>query len=341
MGRIVVITTGGTISARRSGTGYRARATGREVLARTAVPPAVSVELDDLCVLDGPSMTTGHQLALLRRIHEVLARPEVGGIVVTHGTDTLEESAFLSDLHHHDPRPVVFTGAMHPMDSGADGGGDGDDGPGNLHDAVLTASAVSGLGTLVVFGGKVFAARGTVKYHTVATDAFAAPGSGPIGEVRGETVSVHALPRRTPPLPPLTRTVPELPLRVDVVTHHADADPMLLRAAVAGGAQGVVLVGSGAGNATPPFVEAVAEATARGVLVALSTRVPVGPVAELATNGGAVDLVAAGAVPAGTLRAGQTRTAVLSALLATAEPAERRRALAQALGVAPAPVATP
>ncbi|MFB8168003.1 asparaginase [Kitasatospora purpeofusca] len=336
MGRIVVITTGGTISARRSGTGYRARATGREVLARTAVPPAVSVELDDLCVLDGPLMTTAHQLALLRRIHEVFARPEVGGIVVTHGTDTLEESAFLSDLHHHDPRPVVFTGAMHPMD----GGEDGDDGPGNLHDAVLTASAVSGLGTLVVFGGKVFAARGTVKYHTVAADAFAAPGSGPIGEVRGETVSVHALPRRTPPLPPLPRTVPELPLRVDVVTHHADADPMLLRAAVAGGAQGVVLVGSGAGNATPPFVEAVAEATARGVLVALSTRVPVGPVAELATNGGAVDLVAAGAVPAGTLRAGQTRTAVLSALLATAEPAERRRALARVLG-APAPAATP
>ncbi|MFB7620271.1 asparaginase [Kitasatospora sp. NPDC056181] len=334
MGRIVVITTGGTISARRRGTGYTASATGWEVLSRAAVPPGVSVELDDLCSLDGPLMTTAHQLTLLRRIHEILARPEVDGIVVTHGTDTLEESAFLSDLHHHDPRPVVFTGAMHPFD------GNADDGPGNLHDAVLTASAVSGMGTLVVFDGKVFAARGTVKYHTVATDAFAAPDSGPIGEVRGETVSVHALPSRTAPLPPPPRTVPELPLRVDVVTHHADADPMLLRAAVAGGAQGVVLVGSGAGNATPAFVEAVAEATERGVLVALSTRVPAGPVAELATNGGAVDLVAAGAVPAGTLRAGQARTAVLSALLATAEAAERRRVLARALGLAPAPAPT-
>ncbi|MCH0540187.1 asparaginase [Streptomyces sp. MUM 203J] len=328
MGRIVVISTGGTIASRWQGTGFAADADGREVMATAAVPEGVTVEVRDLFSVNSPRLTTAHQLTLLRAVHEVLEDPAVDGIVVTHGTDTLEESAFLVDLHHHDPRSVVFTGAQLPLDT-EDG-----DGPRNLHDALLTAARTRGLGVLVAFDGKVHAARGTVKTETVAADAFADPSGPRLGNIGFGKVSVLRHPRRTAALP-----LPDAPAvlpRVDMVMHHADGDALLLNAAVDAGAQGVVLVATGAGNATPEIVDAVAAARARGVLVALTTRVHSGPVTEIYTHGGAVDLVAAGAVPTGTLRAGQARIAVLAALLAGAEPYEKERALRGVLG-APAP----
>ncbi len=128
--------------------------------------------------------------------------------------------------------------------------------------------------------------------------------------------------------------MPELPPRVDMVMHHADGDPVLLNAAVAAGARGIVLIGTGAGNATPEIVDAVKEAVARGVLVALTTRVAAGPVTEIYTHGGAVDLVAAGAVPTGTLRAPQARIAVLSALLASGDAADQVRILQRSVSSA-------
>ncbi|MGW2400001.1 asparaginase [Kitasatospora sp. NPDC001664] len=323
MARIVVISTGGTIASRWQGAGYAADADGAEVMETAAVPEGVEVEVVDLFSVNSPRLTTRHQLTLLRTVHEVLADPGVDGIVVTHGTDTLEESAFLLDLHHDDPRPVVFTGAQLPMGT-ADG-----DGPGNLYDALLTAATVRGLGVLVAFDGKVHAARGTVKVRTLAPDAFADPSGHRVGDVGFGSAVILRQPGRPAPL-----AVPELPAsspRIDLVMHHSDADPVLFRAALAAGAQGVVLVATGAGNATPEFVEAVAEATAAGVLVALTTRVESGPVAEIYTHGGAVDLVAAGAVPTGTLRAGQARIAVLSAVLGADGPQGRTALLRQAL----------
>ncbi|WP_406185349.1 asparaginase [Streptomyces sp. NBC_01006] len=324
MGRIVVISTGGTIASRWQGSGFAADADGREVMATAPLPEDITVEVVDLFSVNSPRLTTAHQLTLLRTVHEVLADPGVDGIVVTHGTDTLEESAFLVDLHHHDPRTVVFTGAQRPMGT-ADG-----DGPGNLYDALLTAANTRGLGVLIAFGGRVHAARGTVKTQAVALDAFADPSKELLGKIGFGKVTVLRTPQRPEPLP--LPAMPELPPRVDVVMHHADGDPVLLNAALAAGARGIVLIGTGAGNATPEIVDAVKGAVARGVLVALTTRVPAGPVTEIYTHGGAVDLVAAGAVPTGTLRAGQARIAVLSALLATTDPAEQTRVLARALG---------
>ncbi|KOU22341.1 L-asparaginase [Streptomyces sp. WM6372] len=324
MGRIVVISTGGTIASRWQGSGFAADADGREVMATAPLPEDITIEVVDLFSVNSPRLTTAHQLTLLRTVHEVLADPDVDGIVVTHGTDTLEESAFLVDLHHHDPRTVVFTGAQRPMGT-ADG-----DGPGNLYDALLTAANTRGLGVLIAFGGRVHAARGTVKTQAVALDAFADPSKELLGKIGFGKVTVLRTPQRPEPLP--LPAMPEVPPRVDVVMHHADGDPVLLNAALAAGARGIVLIGTGAGNATPEIVDAVEAAVARGVLVALTTRVPAGPVTEIYTHGGAVDLVAAGAVPTGTLRAGQARIAVLSALLATEDPAEQTRVLARALG---------
>ncbi|MET9851929.1 asparaginase [Streptomyces sp. NPDC006450] len=326
MGRIVVISTGGTIASRWQGSGFAADADGAEVMATAPLPEGVSVEVVDLFSVNSPRLTTAHQLTLLRTVHEVLADPDVDGVVVTHGTDTLEESAFLVDLHHHDERSVVFTGSQRPM-----GAADGD-GPGNLYDALLTASTTRGLGVLITFAGRVHAARGTVKAQAVALDAFADPSKELLGKVGFGKVTVLRTPVRPEPLPlPAMPEAPEGPPRVDVVVHHVSGDAVLLNAAVAAGARGIVLVGTGAGNATPEVVDAVKAAVAEGVLVALTTRVAAGPVTEIYTHGGAVDLVAAGAVPTGTLRAPQARVAVLAALLAEGEPEERVRVLRRVL----------
>ncbi|MGW0119754.1 asparaginase [Streptomyces sp. NPDC003327] len=319
--RIVVISTGGTIASRWQGTGYAADASGDDVLATAPLPEGVTVEVVDLFNVNSSLMTTAHQLALLRTVRDTFADPGVDGIVVTHGTDTLEETAFLLDLHHADARPVVLTGAQRPF-----GTGDGD-GPGNLYDALQVAASVRDLGVLVVFDGRVHAARGTVKTQTLAADAFSDPSSERLGRVGFSRVDIERQPERPTPLPvpaaaadatPGTAPGTALP-RVDVITHHADGDPVLFRAARAAGARGIVLVATGAGNATPEMAEAVAEAVADGVLVAVTTRVPAGPLAEIYTGGGAVDLVAAGALLTGTLRASQARIAVLSALLADDE----------------------
>lgn len=321
--RIVVISTGGTIASRWTGSGYAADASGDDVVATAAVPDNIDVEVLDLFNVNSSRMTTDRQLALLRAVHETLADPGVDGIVVTHGTDTLEESAFFLDLHHSDARPVVFTGAQRPF-----GTGDGD-GPGNLYDALQVAATVHGLGVLVVFDGLVHAARGTVKTKTLDSDPFADPSGRRVGRLGFGRVDIEREPERPAalPLPVPATAVP----RVDIVMHHSDGDAVLFDASVAAGARGIVLVGTGAGNATPEIAQAVARAVDQGVHVVLSTRVSSGTVAEVYTGGGAVDLAAAGAVLAGTLRPGQARIALLAALLADTATPERRGHLLRGL----------
>ncbi len=222
MRHIVVISTGGTIASRWQGDGYAAEAAGREVLAAGAVPEDVHVTVMDLFTVNSSRLTTAHQLLLLHTVHEVLADPAVDGVVVTHGTDTLEESAFFLDLFHTDRRPVVFTGAQKPLDA-EDG-----DAAGNLYDALLTAATGRDIGAVIVFAGQVFAARGTVKRHTLDARAFGDPDGLPLGRVEFGRVSWG---RRRPrpaalPLPPADAPTP----RVDILVHHSDGDAVLFRA---------------------------------------------------------------------------------------------------------------
>lgn len=329
MSRIVVVSTGGTIASRWQVSGFGAVAPGRELLAAAVIPDGIEVEVVDLITVNSALITTGDQLALLRTVHSVLADPSVDGVVVTHGTDTMEESAFLLDLYHGDRRPVVFTGAQRPPDAT-----DSDAGK-NLTDAIRTAAAVRGTGVVIVFDGVVHAARGTVKLQTVAVDAFGNPSGSNLGYVGmfDVTVASRAVERgRALNLP---RRGAERP-RVDMIMHHCDADTTLFEAALAAGAEGIVLIGTGAGNATPEFAAAVSRAVSSGIVVALTTRVASGPVTLMYVGGGAVDLVAAGAVPTGTLRAGQARAATLAALLASSAPDIRAQTLREIVG-SPAP----
>jgi L-asparaginase len=268
-------------------------------------------------------MTLGHVQEVARAVAAQLRDDAVAGVVITHGTDTIEETAFFLELFHDDPRPVVVTGAQRAADA------PDSDGPRNLADAVIAAAAPTtrGLGVLIGFGGQLFPSRGTRKSHTLAADTFTNPAGGPLGWVHRGDVAVVTTPRRGPALE--LAAFDPTGVRVDVVACYPDADATALRACVDAGARAIVLEATGAGNANPTVCLAVAELSAAGIVVVTSTRVAAGPVAAIYGDGGGVDLARAGAVPSGLLRPSQARM-LLAALLGLHGDADAvRRAFAQ------------
>ncbi len=320
--RIAVLGTGGTIASRLDAYGAAQPVDRVDGLVAALQLGDLEVEARDLFVKDSSALTTADQALILREVRAALADPAIDAVVVTHGTDTAEETAYLLDLVHTDDRPVVLTGAQRPADA-ADA-----DGPRNLADALHVAAdpAARRLGVLVVFDGLVLAARGTRKVHTHEAAAFAQPDGGALGRVVGERLVLTGRPahRAHLDLDPLDLGVH----RVDIAAVYPGVDGIALTAFAAAGARGIVLVATGAGNANPAIVAAVADLTRQGVVVGLTTRVDTGAVAGIyGGGGGGADLVAAGAVPLGTLRAGQGRILLLSLLAALGDPEKVRAAL--------------
>jgi L-asparaginase len=317
---VTVLTTGGTIASRTDDTGAAtARDAGADLVARLAMPAGIELRVVDVLRVGGFRMTLDRVHTLARAVAAQLADPTVTGVAVTHGTDTTEETAYLLDLFHGDPRPVVVTGAQRAADASDS------DGPRNLGDAVSAAAspAARGLGVLIGFGGQLYPARGTRKTHTLAADTFTNPAGGPLGWVHGGEVGVVTRPLRTPALD--LAAFDPAGVRVDVVPCYPDADATVLHACVAAGARGLVLEATGAGNANPAICAAVAELTAAGTVVVTSTRVAAGPVTPIYGDGGGVDLLRAGAVPSGLLRPSQARM-LLAALLGIHRDPEAVRA---------------
>ena len=317
MRRVHLLATGGTIASRQGPAGLASVTPAAELLAAAEAPSDVTVTTSDLGTVGSFALTWSDLRALVAEARRWLAEG-VDGVVVTHGTDTMEESAYLADLVHDDPRPVVFTGAQRPFDAAAP------DGPANLADALRVAASpvARDVGVLVSFDGLAFAARGVRKVETLRSGAFAAPGRGPALRVAGGEVRALGRPVRAPAVP--VDLDADLP-RVDVVPLYLGADDVLLNAAMAAGAAGIVLAAFGAGNATPTVAAATGELVARGVPVLVSSRVPSGPVVPLYTGGGGADLARAGAVFAGDLSPWQARI-LLAAVLAVA-PDDPQRVL--------------
>jgi L-asparaginase len=321
---VTLLATGGTIASRSgAGGGATAQDGGADLLARLDLPAGVEVRVRDVVRVGGFRMTLDRVHGLARAVATELRDGSVAGVVVAHGTDTIEESAFFLDLFHSDPRPVVVTGAQRAADA------PDSDGPRNLADAITAAAAPTtrGLGVLIGFGGQLFPARGTRKTHTVAADTFANPSGGPLGWVHGGQVGVVTAPRRGAALP--LGAFDPAGLRVDVVPCYPDADATALRACVDAGARGIVLEATGAGNANPAICAAVAELTAAGLVVVTSTRVAAGPVTPIYGDGGGVDLLAAGAVPSGLLRPSQARMLLAALLGLHRDPVAVRKAFAR------------
>ncbi len=295
-------------------------ATAEELLA--TVPEAAEIadaRVEELFRIDSSLMTPQKMLEIARRIR-ALAREDrdLSGFVVTHGTDTMEESAYLVDLLYGGERPVVFTGAQRDAtDRDADG-------PRNLLDAVRIAvsPAARGAGVVVAMAGRIDAARDATKVHTTALAAFSSLERGRLGEVEGEAIRFF---RYRPRPDNLTRT-DSVEQSVVLVKMAAGMDGSLLRAAREAGARGIVLEAFGLGNANREALAEVERSVSAGIPVVVVSRVPSGSVAPVYGDGGGHDLKRAGAIFGGNLSGQKARILLMVALAAcreSGEPLER------------------
>ena len=243
-------------------------------------------------------MTPGRVLELARVLQPLLDDPEITGIVVTHGTDTLEETAYLLDRLLAPTKPVILTGAMRPSSDPAW------DGAANLTDSVRVAAspAAAGAGVLVVFHGDILLGREATKRHTDHPATFAPRDGDALGSVREGHVRLSTPVRSAPPLAPL------LAEGVELLTLPMGSDGRMVDLAVSGGATGLVLQGLGCGNVPLTAVPAVERALAQGIPVMICTRCWQGETRDTyAYRGAGRTLVAAGAVLAGRLPAHKAR----------------------------------
>lgn len=312
MKTVVVIGTGGTIASTRSEDGGAVAMRGAADLLTGVAVDEIEIRSRDLFNLGSFLLRHEHLRRICEAVSDELAREEVDGVVVTHGTDTMEETAYLLSLVHGGDKPVVLTGAQRTADE------PDSDGPRNLRDAIAVAASdtARGCGTVIVFAGALYDPARTRKHHTIAAEPFRTSDGGPIGTVRDGVTTVTVRPVRPPALP-----LPDARFdatRVDVVAVYPGVDAALAEAAVAAGAKGVILAGTGTGNATHAILDWVRAASDSGVAVGLSTRVAAGPVVPIYGNGGGVDLVAAGALQFASVPLFHARL-LLALLLATGE----------------------
>lgn len=310
MTRVHIIGTGGTIASRPesqsglnpasdSANGAVASVSITDIIGSTSIAADLEVSAQDILMTGSYSLGMSQILQIATEVQNRIDDPKIDAVVVTHGTDTLEETAFLVELVNKSHKTVVFTGAQRSaehLDT---------DGPRNLGQALVTAADLraNNMGALVCFDGVVQSARGVRKSHTTASQPF--EGGATVGIFRGDVLDIVALPSRRTALP-----LPEnkfSALRVDIEFAYPGSDPHTIIRAAQSGAKCVILAGTGVGNAGPGYAQAVAEVVNMQVPVVLSSRAPFGPVVPLYGNGGGVDLIAAGAVSSGSLSPFQAR----------------------------------
>jgi L-asparaginase len=297
---VVVLTTGGTVaSGRSSADGPIAPIAGLDVVGAHLDP---TVHVRAVMAVDSSTMSLERMVTIRDALTAALTEPGVEGVVVLHGTDTLEETAMLLDLFHDDARPVALTGAQRPADHPSP------DGPGNINAAVQVVRRADARdrGVLIVFGDRILPARGARKAHTTRLDAFER--YLPESDSRRRVLPWHAEVAH---------------VRVDIVTLYPGSDRTHIDASVAAGARGVVLEAMGSGNGNPSVLAAVDDCIANGVAVVVTSRVPHGVIEPLyGGTGGGRDLTGAGAIFSQWLRAGQARI-MLAALLAAGADTDR------------------
>ncbi len=318
--RVVVLATGGTIASQYDpdAGGLTPQLTGEELVQAVPGLSAVArVSVEQIANVGSRDMTPEIWRTLASRANELLASPDIAGIVVTHGTDTLEETAYFLDLTVTSEKPVVVVGAQRPptfFDT---------DGPRNLLNAVRVAVSEEaiGMGTLVVMNGQINAARDVTKTNTLDVETFKTLDFGALGVADIESVRFYRAPLRRQTIP--LRDGDRLG-RVEIVTEYAGSDGRLIRLLLEDGQlNGLVIEGVGLGHVSSRTLEAIRDVRARGIPVVLSTRVPTGRIVPVyAIN---IELLELGCVEADNLSPQKARVLLMLAMTRTEESTELQR----------------
>jgi L-asparaginase len=312
---VYILATGGTISAKGADnlktTGYTASTIGVQSLI-DAVPEITrfaDISGEQVTNLLSHCLTHDILLNLGRRINELFASDQADGVVVTHGTNTLEETAWFLNLVVKSNRPVVVTGAMRPATAISA------DGPANLLQSVIVAAsqAARGQGAMVVFNNEIHAARDVTKTHTCALQTFRSPEFGPIGTVHEGTAAFFRVQNRqhTSQSSFDIANISRFP-RVDILFSYLGDDDVQLKAVLAAGTKGIVVAATGNGMISDVLRNGLIEAAKQGVIIVRSTRCASGAVTS------AVQDEAHSFVASGTLNPQKARILLMLALAQTA-----------------------
>lgn len=304
--KIVVLTTGGTIASAQgeAGLSRSGALSGEELLEMLQIEAAVDARVEVRTLLQKPSnaITLGDLLKIRSACEAAAAEPGVVGVVVTHGTDTLEETAYLLDLLWDRAEPLVVTGAMRQADVPST------DAPANLLAAARVAldPEARGRGVLVVLDDAVHLAARVTKESSTALDAFVSPGTGPVGRLHEHEPRFHA------PAPPRPEPLPDPPPgTVDVALVEAPFadDGRMVRALLDAGYEALVVAGSGLGHVSAATYAELAAAVARGVVVVVASRTARGGTGRSTYGyvGSETRLIEAGVLMAGELSGPKAR----------------------------------
>ncbi|MFC6102646.1 type II asparaginase [Olivibacter domesticus] len=281
--RIKILATGGTIAGKGASADRSAYTSGEVpvqdlIAAVPGIEKLATITGEQISNVGSQDMSVDIWMKLNKRINEIFKNNEADGVVITHGTDTQEETAYFLSLTLRYDKPVIITGSMRPST------GISADGPKNIFDAVSVAASKQAAhsGVLLVFNENILTGRDAVKTSTTHLNAFTAPNNGPIGQVYdGKVFLYEKETRKSNKETPFDITgLTSLP-RVDVVELYADAPATGIEASIAAGAKGIVTGGLGNGNLNKANVTAVEDAIKKGIIVARASRVPTGRVTLL------------------------------------------------------------
>jgi L-asparaginase len=273
------------------------------------------VEVENLSNVPSDYMDPPRWVELTRSVEKALARPEVAGVIVSHGTDTLEETAWFLDLAVKSDKPIVLIGAQRNASE------KDFDGPRNLLNAarICVSPDARGKGAMIALNDQINAARSVTKTHTSAVETFQSGDFGLLGYADVDKVVFYRAPLRRHHVPLTAASLP----RVDVVPMFGGADGYFIRAALVAGAKGIVVEALGWGNVNIPMYDQIVEAIGKGVPVVIATAVDRGRVLPVyGFKGGGKTLKEAGAIFADDLSARKARLLLMLALQTTSNPAE-------------------
>lgn len=314
--RVRIVTTGGTICMKvdpRTG-GAVPALSGEDLVATVpGLARAARVEVEDFMRLPGTDMGPSTWTSLVHRLRAIFDQDrDLGGIVVTHGTGLLDEAAYFVDLGLRERRPVVFTGAARNASIWDT------DGPRNILGAthVAASSQTRDMGVLVCLNDQIHAARDAVKRHANSVEAYMSGDHGLLGNVYYDTVRVYRKPTRHPHF-----SVDSIDPRVEIVMMYSESDGRLVETCIDTKVSGIVIQGVNTGNVNTAMHNAILKAMAVGIVVVLTTNLPMGQVYPVyGFAGGGKALMDAGAIMAEDLKPRKARLLLMYALGQTRDP---------------------